>query len=149
MKPATISMLSGSGYVAPTLLAAKPATPSPALPSSFAIPVVSSVIVKTVALVTTAESISPTTNVPPVAELSPSISQVNFVQSSWALISAPPDPPSIVSKFVPVSVIVLAVSLYAAAVIVLVGGAPSTSRAALSARLFGLEGTVVEVATFP
>ena len=110
MKPATISMLSASGYVSPLLLAAKPATPSPAVPSSFAIPDVASVIVNWVALVTTVDAMSARTNVP-VAVLSPSISQVNFVQSSWALMSAPPDPPSIVSKLVPVSVMVLAVSL--------------------------------------
>ena len=99
------------------------------------------------ALVTTADEISPTTNVPPVAVLSPSMSQVNLSQASCVLISAPPAEPSIVSKFVPVSVMVLAVSFYAAAVIVLVGGAPSTSRAEPSAMF--VEGSDDDVITLP
>ena len=97
INPADISTLSGV-FVEPRPSAAKPTVPSKAVAAASV-----SVIVNTVALVTTAEVTSDTANVTPALSAEPSRSQTILDQSSPALASVPAL--AIVVKFEPAKII--------------------------------------------
>src|SRR3989338_1418389 len=115
MKPAATSSLS-----------APPVSPNPVMPSSAVCAVDVSARLSVVALVATAEVMSPTTNVlSAVVVPSPLMSQTIFVQSNCDLMSVPASPPK-VSMLVPVTANTPVLLLYTAPVSVAVGTTVST-----------------------
>ena len=121
-KPAVTSMVSAVS-VEP-----RPSAANPTVPSRAAAATVVSVTVRTVALVTIAEAISPTTKVfPAVAASSPSRSQLSLVQSREVFKSVPATASVVIS--VPVKTKLLSVLLYCTAEIVLVGTEVSITMA--------------------